>query len=113
MNVDINKKYKTRGGRTVRILATDLNGDYPVAGSLTKEDGKDYLFRWRLNGRFIYNTESDSDLVEVPKQLEIKVWNYGAENHYSIRTETSGPSTGPYYKGSFKVDLPSEFGDVK
>lgn len=43
------KTYKTRGGRTIHMLATDLPGDRPFCGYYV-ENGQAMSLRWRKSG---------------------------------------------------------------
>jgi len=112
MNVDITKRYKTRTGKDVRLFATDILGFKPILGVIKDTVDHESTARWYANGNYD-NYPSHQDLVEVPKQIEIEVWNYGASNTYIVVTPGNLHGRGEYFKGSFKVDLPSEFGDVK
>ena len=62
--ININKKYKTRDGRNVRLLCTDGPGEYPVIGIINNED----LGEWTSLGRYFPQRPSEhpSDLIEVP-----------------------------------------------
>lgn len=60
--IDMNKKYKTRDGRSVRILCTDgTKPEYPIIGCF--ETGEPSM--WTRSG-FYHNsfTKSSNDLVE-------------------------------------------------
>lgn len=87
--IDINKKYKTRDGKEVRIYATDHVGSYPICGAIRYLDGWDNE-AWKEDGRNSNYVEDDpDDLVEVSKYEDFKiddkviVW----ENDYPDRKE--------------------------
>ena len=66
--IDINKTYKTRDGREVRIYATDCGPSEPVHGAY--KSGEDWLNNsWNLNGKFISNKTSEFDLIEVKPRI--------------------------------------------
>lgn len=69
MKIEMGKKYQTRNGLPVRILAVDLGGPQPVVGVL---DGAVRVDRWCITGTYGHNPSetSRSDLVEVPEMLE-------------------------------------------
>lgn len=68
MKIDINKQYKTRDGRDVKIYTTEHEGDNPVVGAVDGEG----LTMWRTDGRFYTDAECARDLIEVkPEQV---VW---------------------------------------
>ena len=68
MTIDINKKYMTRDGFPVRILATDVKGAYPIAGLVDLGD-EEYVRKWTAEGKndARYNVRTNYDLVEVEK----------------------------------------------
>lgn len=69
--IDINKKYRTRDGREVRIYATDGVGKLPVHGAYFI-DGDWYLDQWTINGGADYDGfDSDYDLIEIDEEEEL------------------------------------------
>ena len=73
--IDINKKYRTRDGREVRIYATDGGGRNPVHGSIKEEDG--WIFQvWPKSGRYFEDDDEDYriDLIEVRPRHKRTVW---------------------------------------
>lgn len=72
--IDINKKYRTRDGKEVRIYATDHNGDhpvYPVVGAVKYDEGWD-IEKWTIQGA--YDTCSigyNLDLIEYDEETEL------------------------------------------
>ena len=80
--IDINKKYRTRDGREVRIYATDGGGRNPVHGSIKEEDG--WIFQvWPKSGRYFEDDDEGYriDLIEVcprhKRTVWLHVWNGG------------------------------------
>jgi hypothetical protein len=70
MMIDINKKYRTRDGREVRIYATDGGSYMPIMGATlyTSKEGKTWWesARWKEDGSYDpYGRETKFDLVEV------------------------------------------------
>jgi hypothetical protein len=67
--IDINKKYRTREGREVRIYATDGSEGYSVHGAIL-EEGKWESNTWDINGSFLGKPrESHQDLIEVKEKI--------------------------------------------
>lgn len=70
--IDINKTYRTRDGREVRIYALNSGGKYHVHGA-----SKDAIFgiwdlhQWDSNGLFDTesNAETNFDLIEVKPRI--------------------------------------------
>jgi hypothetical protein len=75
MMIDINKKYRTRDGREVRIYATDGGGPQPVHGAVS---GLNFwsTASWSKNGSYklAYGQEHDNDLIEVRPRHKRTVW---------------------------------------
>src|SRR3546814_10724027 len=61
--ISMDKKYRTRDGRDVRILCTDAPGHAPVIGYI-KDHGKALLGRWTHEGT-AYDRMPHCDLIEV------------------------------------------------
>lgn len=84
--ISMDKKYKTRDGRDVRVLCTD-NIDGGVWTVVAVIDGT--VFLYISNGRY-YNDkdECELDLVEVPdeKELWIEVYRITKDNKIDIRS---------------------------
>lgn len=71
--IDINKKYKTRDGKEVRIYATDHVGSFPICGAIRYENGWEED-SWEEDGRnSYYSYDSPDDLVEVSKYEDFKI----------------------------------------
>lgn len=79
--IDINKNYRTRDGREVRIYATDGVGDYPVHAAVKNSKG------WEVKvckscGSVSSIYKSPVDLVEVVMLPEYWVVFYEGRNPY-------------------------------
>ena len=71
--IDINKQYRTRDGREVRIYATDGAGIRPVHGAVKENDGW-HRASWCLNGGFGGNMQFSDDIIEVRPRHKRTVW---------------------------------------
>lgn len=63
--IDINKQYRTRNGREVKLLMTDSSPAYSVIGAVNEGDGYWSSYRWLACGRHDLAGTSGDDLVEV------------------------------------------------
>lgn len=76
MKIDINKKYMTKSGRKVRILATNIKDtNWPVAAAVRwfgDHDAED-LYSYSAEGLFHLGSSHEHDLVEVPVWHDFKV----------------------------------------
>ena len=70
--IDINKKYRTRDGKEVRIYAVDGNGPYPIHGAIKTEHGLSVAC-WDDDGNY-YGTTPNLNLVEVKTRIKETVW---------------------------------------
>ena len=107
--IDINKKYRTRDGREVRIYATDGADKYPVHGSIKYETGWE-LFTWQLDGMRTPRHEGGGDLIEVRPRHKRTVWLHVFKNNTVCATEVA------YYEitnriACIKVELDFEEGE--
>ena len=87
--IDINKKYRTRDGREVRIYAVDGGGALPVQGACRDDEtGVWVLSRWKENGR-ISLSDFPSDLIEVKPRIKRTMWLnlYAREDRPSTKKE--------------------------
>jgi|TARA_R110000851_G_scaffold177474_1_gene324290 hypothetical protein len=75
--IDINKKYRTKDGRKVRIYATDGAGGLLVHGAVKGSEGWS-IMKWASYGSVYRQSQSPADLVEVVMFPEYwVVWNEG------------------------------------
>ena len=63
--IEIGKKYVTREGCDVRILATDLGGSKPVAAAITTARGSVLVQQYHADGSLYLSMEDEDDLIEV------------------------------------------------
>ena len=69
--IELGKKYQTRDGRAVRILATDLRSNHPIAGVVTDFDFHEWPCSWTPEGFVEWGTtEAITDLISAPTKLE-------------------------------------------
>jgi hypothetical protein len=68
--IELGKKYQTRDGRAVRILATDRDCAWPIVGLIRDKNGDECIGQWRENGQFYRDEATPSDLVAVPTKHE-------------------------------------------
>lgn len=67
MPLDITKPVQTRDGRKVRILATDMKGNYPLVGLVTELSGNEIIHTYDVDGVFVtLRKGSPHDLINVP-----------------------------------------------
>ena len=71
--IDINKKYRTRDGREVRIYATDGCGEFQIHGAIKTDIGWS-CSEWKLNGQSYVNRSGPNDLIEVRPRIQRTVW---------------------------------------
>ena len=86
MKININKKYKTRTGETVRILATDRKDSVcPVVGLVTDDTGEENLMSWTETGKMLETGDSRNDLIEVVPEVKlfIPIYDCGQSSYYS------------------------------
>jgi len=92
--IDINKKYRTRDGREVRIYATDGGAGSPVMGAVfyTAPNGQWWWesARWTEDGRYDYHgRQTNTDLIEVRPRHKRTVWLHVFKNGSVCATEES------------------------
>jgi hypothetical protein len=68
--IEMGKKYQTRDGRAVRILATDLRGPFPIVGAIAEGDGTEYPTMWTASGEWQGVGNDDYALIPVPTKHE-------------------------------------------
>jgi hypothetical protein len=69
--IDITKTYRTRGGRPVRIYATDGKGFYPVHGMIDFGECQ-FIARWTNLGE--HEQQTQYDLIEVKPRIVLEAW---------------------------------------
>ena len=84
--IDINKTYRTRDGREVRIYATDGWDMLPIHGAI-KIEGDWRLSCWSTSG--IHHQDRAYDLIEVRPRHTRTVWLHVWNNGTVCATEES------------------------
>ena len=116
--IDINKRYRTRNGREVRIYATDGFGIWAVHGAILTEDGW-WAMCWTEDGKFtcggVYDgsPSSASDLVEVKPRIKRTYWAniYGTGlTYHDTKEEANNFQMGPIL-ACVKVEIDCEEGE--
>ena len=72
--IDINKQYKTRDGREVKVYAVDGGGSEPVHGAIKVGINRWDIFKWHADGSYLAKSGSDADLVEVKPRIQRTFW---------------------------------------
>lgn len=81
--IDINKQYRTRDGREVRLQMTDAGGDWPVLGAV--KSGKIWSsWVWASDGAASQLGRRDADLIEV-KPKHVRWVNFYEGCHHPSR----------------------------
>ena len=86
--IDINKKYRTRDGREVRIYAIDGLDTHSVHGAIYTIDGW-LSYTWRKDGSFFSDMDYADDLIEVRPRIKRTVWLniYEREHRFTTKEE--------------------------
>ena len=89
MMIDINKKYRTRDGREVRIYATDGTDDQSIHGAV--KDGNGWtIAAWYSDGVHARsNRNGPRDLIEVRPRHKRTVWVNVYEGDWDAYTASS------------------------
>ena len=114
--IDINKKYRTRDGRKVRIYATDGAMPRPIHGAVKSSyDPTWHSFQWHEDGRLVHNILAVdlSDLIEVRPRHKRTVWlNVYHDPTFSHETRNDADeNAGPNRIACIKIDLDFEEGE--
>jgi hypothetical protein len=107
MQIDINKKYKTKNGFEVRIYATDGAEPHSVHGAYFK-DGNWFANTWRANGKIYGIAEQlDFNLIEVEPRIQRTVWlNVYEDNTLSVfGSEAKAKKSLGYCIACIKVEI--------
>ena len=73
--IDINKQYRTRDGREVRIYAINEGcGVASVHGAIKCKDDVWHVYSWSEDGISIFGQITDKDLIEVRPRHKRTVW---------------------------------------
>jgi hypothetical protein len=86
MTISMDKQYRTRDGREVRIYAVDVDNSWPVHGA--RKDGDRWVvFAWKRDGRADNQTTS-LDLIEVKPRIQREYWVNVYSNCTGVGHET-------------------------
>ena len=110
--IDINKQYRTRDGREVRIYATDGRGEFQIHGAIKTDIGWS-CSEWKLNGQSYANRSGPNDLIEVRPRHKRTVWvTVYPMNRYQISDENIQCDIYPPKRiACIKVELDFEEGE--
>ena len=108
--IDINKKYRTRDGREVRIYATDGEHGELVHGAIKHKEYGWQSMLWFADGHYHDGENSCRDLIEVRPRHKRTVWLHVFKNSTVCATEEA------YYEitnriACIKVELDFEEGE--
>lgn len=111
--ISMDKQYKTRDGKPVRILCTDRrNFEYTVIALIPNEDGTERAATYTEKGESIPNSATDTDLIEVPEEHEIHVLKFTDGSMTMQLSKALSKSdlerwkASPFYLGVTKIVLP-------
>lgn len=74
MTISMDKQYRTRDGREVRIYAVDGGEAEPVHGAILDGIKNWITYAWNLNGKAVINSVTDFDLIEVKPRIHREYW---------------------------------------
>ena len=103
--ISLDKQYKTRDGREVRVFMVDGGGEWPILGAYKDQDAW-YCNEWTSKGTHNYTgTTNGYDLIEVVPEKE--VWLVHSPRVDVVSVYYSEPSTECTSSNSFvhKVTL--------
>ena len=108
--ININKKYRTRGGREVRIYAVDGDEPRPVHGAVKSQTGW-IVSHWPKDG-IQSSYEGSNDLIEVKPRIKRTVWLnlYAREDRPSTKKE-AGEHAFDTRLACVKVEIDCEEGE--
>jgi len=112
--ISIDKKYRTRDGREVRIYAMDGDSREPIHGALRDYSGNWNHSAWFRTGENIYKIK-DADLVEVKPRIKQTYWYnvYSNPKDCNIATTKKEADEKAYYNrlACVKVEIDCEEGE--
>jgi hypothetical protein len=116
--IDINKTYRTRDGREVRIYSVDAGGQYPVHGAIKVRDDIWKTVSWTKKGTFsaapMNNAlRTEDDLVEVKPRIKRTVWVniYSEQTLWHTKKEYADNCAGFDRIACVKVEIDCEEGE--
>ena len=94
-NDNPSRKVVTRDGRPVRIIYTDVKGDYPVVGLILKNEYIEDVETFNKDGKYLERQTDERDLFFAPeKKLGwINVYKEGSKNTRSAIFDTKEEAT--------------------
>ena len=73
--ISMDKEYRTRDGREVRVLCVDRkHAVYTVIGLITLNDGNEFLETFTRDGRNDTRVEHAADLIDVKPRIVRDIW---------------------------------------
>ena len=112
--IDIDKKYRTRDGREVRIYATDGNGYWPIHGAIQLSSSGWVPVSWDNHGN-AFNSSHRDGLIEIRPRHKRTVWinmyGTGIVGETCSSKEHADLAAACYRIACIKVDLDFEEGE--
>jgi hypothetical protein len=79
--IQVGQRWISRGRQTVRILATDADGDKPIVGQVEEGQARGLIILWHASGRYDNRDELGiGDLIQLAPQTikrEVALYRYG------------------------------------
>ena len=72
-DIEMGKKYRTRNGRTVRVICVDAKGTKPVVSLVLARDNSESVIRSGPKGELYIGEEDELDLIEVTPYDDFKI----------------------------------------
>lgn len=108
---------KTRGGRSYRVLATDLKSDQTIVVVIELPSGEEYVAKRFANGNFYASgTPNDADLIPPTPAVYINVYKRkdgtkAGASTFSSRQAADLEGRGGVRIGCIRVPLEARFDD--
>ena len=111
--ISMDKTYRTRDGREVRIYAVDGGGKQPIHGSVKNEDGSWKPISCCSGGtQWGERIKNDYDLIEVKPRIKRTVWLNLYENCHHASTKADADNSAAYDRiACVKVEIDVEEGE--
>lgn len=95
LKIERDKKYKLRSGTVARVLATDMEGPYPVVAAYTGEEaGRSYLIVVNLDSDGRSDSDGQYDIVAEYREPRTFYINfYGDGSNCAFNTEAEAKSS--------------------
>jgi len=109
--ININKKYRTRGGREVRIYAVDGDEPRPVHGAVKSQTGW-IVSHWPKDG-IQSSYEGSNDLIEVKPRIQRTLWVNVYSNGFAgwVDRKTADANSSFTRLACVKVEIDCEEGE--